>query len=138
MDKSSHKFLSQLPAPESPPGLEDRIIARVRLASLRGLYARLAFSIAGCTAGIVYLAIESGHILMAIQQSAAFNILPLAYTDPDIVFGNLQDMLLGLGESIPFGAIALGAGLLFSTICAVEFAVALFHAKHRPATLITV
>lgn len=137
MQNISPKLLSLLPSPETPAGLEDRIIARIRRASLRGLYARLTFSVAGCAAGIAYLAFESRNLVMAIQQSAAFGILRLAYTDSDIVFANLQDMLLGLVENIPFGAIALGAGLVFSVICAVEFALAVRHAKHRPTAFIS-
>ncbi len=137
MDKFLADVLSQLPAPEIPDGLEDRILARVRRASMRGLYARLTLSVAGCAAGLAYAAVAGRTILAAIQQSAAVGLLRLAFTDPDIVFGNLQDSFLGLVENIPFGTIALGAGVVFSAICAVEFALALRHAKHRPTALIS-
>jgi len=137
MDTRFGRLLSQLPAPEIPVGLEDRILARVRREGLRGLYARLTFSAAGCAAGFAYLAFEGRNVLAAIRQSAASDILRLAFTDPDIVFGNLQDSFLGLIESFPFGAVALGAGLTFSAICVIEFALALRHPKHRPTAFIS-
>ncbi len=132
------EVLAGMTRPEVPIGLEDRILARVRTAVRRGLIIRLASALAGCTAGLAYLALESRALLAAIQQSAAVGILRLAFSDPDIVLGNLQDAALGLVENIPFGAIAFFCALAFAAVCAVELGLALFRQRRRPTAFIPV
>jgi hypothetical protein len=129
----SFEVLSQLAPPQIPIGLEDRIIVRIQRARLRGLYARLAFSLVGCVAGCAYLALAGRDLLIAVRQSAAFDVARLAFSDPDIIFMNLQDALLGLAESLPFGAIAFAASAVFSAVCAIEFGLALRRQKRPQA-----
>lgn len=124
--------MSSLPGPEAPVGLEGRILDKVRRAKRQGIIARLALSLAACAAGLAYMVVQVQGILGAIRQSALYGMLRLVWSDPDIVFGNFQDAAFGLVENIPFGAIALVAGLVFSAICALEFGLAWRHLRRPP------
>jgi hypothetical protein len=132
METLEQKILAHLPEPKMPADLGNRIMARVERSRLRALYLRLALSSAGCVAGFAYLGAEWRALWSAASQLPIFGFLRLAFSDPDIMFANFQEYFLGLIESTPFGLIALGFGLTFCLICAVEFLSAARRARHAP------
>jgi hypothetical protein len=107
-------LFERVPEPAVPTGLLERVLLAIQQAQIRRIQQRIILAFAGIVASVGY-ALYYGNLLWNEWRASSFiNLLRLAISDPDIVFGSSQEFMLGLIESLPAATIffVLLAGFL--------------------------
>lgn len=122
MTESRVPLLKLLPQPDAPQGLFERVLGAIRTAEIRDIRNRFVASLVGLLAIIGYAAASWSAIWTEIGSSSFVEMLKLAASDPDIVIGNMKELLLGLLETLPLGSITLALIGIFSVVGAIALA----------------
>ena len=108
---------AQIPDPLPPTELLPRILTRVEELQLRRWYIRLAALLTVTGTMATYLVLRWTIISQELQASSFLQLLRVAFSDPDVVFANTTDFMLGLLESLPVAPVffaLLGVFLVLS------------------------
>ncbi|MBU1907519.1 hypothetical protein KKF59_00095 [Patescibacteria group bacterium] len=109
----TEQIFKHLPPLEPPPDLLQKVLARIHTVRMRRLYAQLSAAAAGTILSLSYIAFSWSAFASQIQESSFLAMLKLLWSDPDIVFSNLTNIVLGLLESIPLDSVILALIVCF-------------------------
>ncbi|HWR00020.1 MAG TPA: hypothetical protein VN397_04220 [Candidatus Methylomirabilis sp.] len=122
MDTDHRPLLSRLPFPETPPSLYERVMHAIDRARTSRLRARFALAVSGFVVSIGAAVASWSAVWTELRESSFVDFVRLAASDPDIVFMNAKDLLLGLAETIPLGTVLLVLLVAFCGVGVAAFA----------------
>ena len=127
-------FLSYLAPLDPPPHLLGQILNTIESVRMRTLYTRVALVVLGFALVTTYAVNDWVNLLAELSTSSFVDFLRLAISDPDVILGNMKDVLLGLLEALPVDALLtllVSSALAVSLISLVQIMRDL--RRHRPS-----
>ncbi|MFA6429166.1 MAG: hypothetical protein WCV84_01570 [Patescibacteria group bacterium] len=113
MTQDSTLLFSHIAPVKPPDALYAQILSAVALARARRLRTRFFVALTGLVTTMGY-AVFGGFAWRTEWQASSFmSMVRLSISDPDVLFGNGQEYVFAVLETIPMGAITLVCAALF-------------------------